>query len=126
MKQERFSKAEMLHHFELIMPRKKNGKAMHVGNSSFLTVCGKQGLVKYDFDTNTYVYCKDRITKEDIDSLCKAMYQYNKAFVKKYEKKPKQQSDNLDVLAKQIAASGLYRIDEDGKLYKKTVVWKEM
>ena len=126
MKQERFSKAEMLHHFELIMPRKKNGKAMHVGNSSFLTVCGKQGLVKYDFDTNTYVYCKDRITKEDIDSLCKAMYQYNKAFTKKYEKKPKQQSNNLDALAKQVAASGLYRIDEDGKLYKKTVVWKEM
>ena len=124
MKKERFSKAEMLHHFELIMPRKRNGKAMHVGNSSFLTVCGKQGLVKYDFDTNTYSYCKEQITKEDIDSLCKAMYQYNKSFVKTYEKKPKQ-SNNLDEMAKKVAASGLYKI-ENGKVFKQMLTWVEL
>ena len=124
MKKEKFSKAEMLHHFELIMPRKRNGKAMHVGNSSFLTVCGKQGLVKYDFDTNTYSYCKEQITKEDIDSLCKAMYQYNKSFVKKYEKKPKQ-SNNLDEMAKKVAASGLYKI-ENGKAFKQMLTWVEL
>lgn len=125
MKKERFSKAEMLHHFELIMPRKRNGKAKHVSNSSFLTVCGKQGLVKYDFDTNTYSYCKEQITKEDIDALCKAMYQYNKAFVKKYEKKPKQQSNNLDEMAKKVAASGLYKI-ENGKVFKQMLTWVEL
>ena len=125
MKKERFSKAEMLHHFELIMPRKRNGKAIHVGNSSFLTVCGKQGLVKYDFDTNTYSYCKEQITKEDIDALCKAMYQYNKTFVKKYEKKSKQQSNNLDEMAKKVAASGLYKI-ENGKVFKQMLTWVEL
>ena len=51
MKQETFSKAEMLHHFENLMSENNKGKA------------------KY---------------------------------------------------------SGLYRIDEDGKLYKKTIIWKEI
>ena len=104
------------------MPRKRNGKAMHVGNSSFLTVCGKQGLVKYDFDTNIYSYCKEQITQEDIDSLCKAIYQYNKKFVKKYEKK---QSNNLDEMAKKVAASGLYKI-ENGKVFKQMLTWVEI
>lgn len=124
MKKEKFSKAEILHHFELLMPRKRNGKAKYVANTNFLTVCGKQGLVKYNFDTNTYSYCKE-ITKEDIISLCKAIYNYNKTFVKKYTKKPKQQSNNLDEMAKKVAASGLYKI-EDGKVFKQMLTWVEL
>ena len=124
MKQETFSKAEMLHHFENLMPKNNKGKAKYVGDSNFLPVCTKLNLVKcLNRRTSEYIFVKPFISILDINDIIASL----KAKYKKHNiTKRSKPIINLDALAKQVAASGLYRIDEDGKLYKKTVVWKEM
>lgn len=124
MKQETFSKAEMLHHFENLMPKNNKGKAKYVGDSNFLPVCAKLNLVKcLNRRTSEYIFVKPFISISDINDIIASL----KAKYKKHNiTKRSKPIINLDALAKQVAASGLYRIDEDGKLYKKTVVWKEM
>lgn len=124
MKQEIFSKAEVLHHFENIMPKGKRNQAMYVNDPQFISILRKLNIVKYHHGTG-YTFVNNMITNNDVNNIVSEMKTYN-------QKKNKTvqitsiETSNLDEMAKQVAKSGLYRIDENGKVYKKTVIWKEL
>lgn len=127
-KKEIFSKSEMLHHFENLMPRNEKGNAKYVGDSNFLATCAKQGLIKLVSRRQGYVFVKPFISKSDIDNLIEAIKagyksQNNKQLNKK---QPRQITEkDLDNFIKLVAETGLYEI-KDGKVYKKTEAWVEL
>lgn len=122
MKQEIFSKAEVLHHFENIMPRNNRNQVMYVNDPQFISILRKLNIVKYHHGTG-YTFVNSVITSNDINNIVTEMKMYNQ---KKNKTVRPIETSNLDEMAKQVAKSGLYRIDENGKVYKKTVIWKEM
>ena len=122
MKQEIFSKAEVLHHFENIMPRNNRNQVMYVNDPQFISILRKLNIVKYHHLTG-YTFVNSVITSNDINNIVTEMKMYNQ---KKNKTVRPIETSNLDEMAKQVAKSGLYRIDENGKVYKKTVIWKEM
>jgi hypothetical protein len=121
MKQEIFSKAEVLHHFENIMPKGKRNQAMYVNDPQFISIIRKLNIVEYHYGTG-YTFVNSVITSNDVNNIIAEMKMYNQ---KKNKTVQPTETSNLDEMAKQIAKSGLYRI-ENGKVYKKTVVWKEL
>lgn len=129
MKQEIFSKAEILHHFENLMPRDNKGRAKYVGDSNFLSTCAKQGLIELVGKKIGYRYMKEVITITDINNLINAIKEgYRIQNNKHISKQPNKQSiteKDLDKFIKLVASTDMYKI-ENGKAYKKTVIWKEL
>lgn len=122
MKQEIFSKAEVLHHFENIMPKGKRNQAMYVNDPQFISIIRKLNIVEYHHGAG-YTFINNIITSNDVNNIIAEMKMYNQ---KKNKTIQPTETSNLDEMAKQVAKSGLYRIDENGKVYKKTVIWKEL
>ena len=122
MKQEIFSKAEVLHHFENIMPKGKRNQAMYVNDPQFISILRKLNIVEYHHCAG-YIFVNNVVTSKDINNIISEMKMYNQ---RKNKTVQPIETSNLDEMAKQVAKSGLYRIDENGKVYKKTVIWKEM
>lgn len=130
MKQERFSKAEMLHHFELIMPKNSKGKAKYVNDSKFLQVCAKLDLVKcLNRKNSEYIFVKPYISSDDVQNIINMLKKGYKKYNDNRRNKPNVMQTitdaDLDKFVKELAKTGLYEI-RDGKVYKKVTVWKEL
>lgn len=121
MKQEIFSKAEVLHHFENIMPKNSRNQAMYVNDPQFIPLLRKLNIVKYHHLTG-YTFVNSCITSYDINNIVTEMKAYNQ---KKNKTVQSTKTFDLDEMAKQVAKSGLYRI-EDGKVFKQVLTWVEL
>lgn len=119
MKSEIYTKSEVLHHFENLLPRDRYNKPRYINSPNFISICNTLGLIKYKHKVG-YTYLKT-ITNEDINNVIAEIKRRNR--IKNHTEVVKE--DNLDVMAKKIAESGLYKI-ENGKVYKKTIIWKEI
>lgn len=118
MKTETFTKSEVLHHFEVLMPKDKKSKAKYISAPNFISTCTKLGLI-IPLGKGLYTY-SDKISEQDVLKIIESLQTYNK---KRNSKKV--QTVNLDEMAKQVAKSGLYRI-ENGKVFKQVLTWVEL
>lgn len=126
MKTETFTKSEVLHHFEVLMPKDKKSKAKYISAPNFISACTKLGLI-IPLGKGLYVY-PDKVSEQNVFDLIDALKAYNKKRNAKKPNKKKQSTDlieSLDEMAKKVAASGLYRI-ENGKVFKQVLTWVEL
>lgn len=126
MKTETFTKAEVLHHFEVLMPKDKKSKAQYMSNPHFIAACINLGII-IPVGKGLYAY-PDKVSEQNVLDLIDALKAYNKKRNAKKPNKKKQSTDlieSLDEMAKQVAKSGLYRI-ENGKVFKQVLTWVEL